>query len=104
MRITKRQLRAIIKEELDLVTEVWDQSTDDIDYSDDSYVRHVPKFARELAPEIKEMVYRGFGVSDTTPEGEREFEDNIAQLILNWHRNFNRGAYVGSRKGESPKE
>lgn len=85
MRITKRQLRAIIKEELDLATEA--------EVGVEQQVAYTKRLARELAPEIKEMIYRGFMVSDTTPEGEMELEDSITQLILDWHRSFNRGAY-----------
>ena len=79
MKITKRQLRALIKEEM---------ASMDVERTGGErppHREHAVAHADRLAPRIMEMVYSAFMIDDTVEGEEEMFQDAIKQLILDWY-------------------
>ena len=79
MKITRRQLRALIKEEM---------ASMDIERTGGErppHREHAVAHAERLAPKIMEMVFSAFMIDDTAEGEEEMFKDAIKQLILDWY-------------------
>ena len=88
MKFTKAQLKRIIKEELDSVSEP------------PAHKEHATHYAEALAPEIMEMVYNRFMIDDTEEGEEEMFQAAIKQLILDWYTGT--GAMSGMKGSYHP--
>jgi hypothetical protein len=79
MKITKRQLRALIKEEM---------ASMDVERTGGErppHREHAVGLAEILAPKIMETVYNAFFIDDTVEGEEEMFQEAIKQLILDWY-------------------
>jgi len=81
MKITKNQLRVLIKEELEGTDADIDAGTG----SPPEHKEHAVYYAEILAPKIMNMIYNRFWIDDPE-EGEDEMlQAAIKQLILDWY-------------------
>lgn len=79
MKITKNQLRSLIKEEIDSM------EVERTGGERPPHKEHAVANAEKLAPQIMEMVFNAFMVDDTAEGEEEMFQAAIKQLILDWY-------------------
>ena len=105
MKITKAQLKRIIKEELEATMDEghgggYLMGDEEASPEPPEHKEHATHYAEILAPKIMNMIYNKFWIDDTEEGEEEMFQAAIKQLILDWYTGT--GAMSGKKGAYHP--